>query len=589
MRANQWKIIVLIFTLPLVSACGGGSSDSSGNAQGTTSSSSSSMSSSSSSQSPTQTVITSADQTVSSSSPTFNFKSLVTLDFTGQSNLIGQKITVAQITDSNLDSVSSWSKPYLNATFADGTNIEIIIPTAPEKPIAISLPLGTTFDDSTRSTVFAYDLVGDEGDGGDSLVQLETASDVKTNVVSALLPAEFFSQDSKGNFVAFIKLGTVTNLQTPATNVGIKARSFSATQIDLSLPCPTESLHYCLETSRYNPARVLSGKRARHPGTDFNAAIGTLINLPAGGSIVDSLASFNNAPHSADHYQDCALSDGTPLTASALTDELKSYCAGYGGKRGFYIVVNYGSYLIQVMHLSSIKGCLKTIDSNCIIKSGSTGAALTHGPHLHYELFVPADNDCKGATGACFKGWDRVDAFPHMLYELQNQFEKVGQDNVTIQNTNGPNHLEVTAIDLNSTPLESNVGNANENGGSPPNGLVGSGLPNYEPSRKVCFGSTSFDVKLPPPDGQKTFEGPNGLVCAAWGTKILANSVVPPPTSGRPNPSYVETSPPYTKTGNFALVASVLYFDSLYRDGSVPSIANEPAMAHPTGVDYVNP
>ena len=552
-------VLVSLFILvaAAVASCGGGGGSGGGTASGASSSSGSSSSS--------VTVLSTTTQTVSSTTPQVSLPNIVTADFTGQKNIIGTSVNISQIVDGNLNGIATDQQVYFNSDLSDNRVIKIEVNSPPlaDVPVMVNAPDAINSAANSRfATIFVYSLLGDYGtatDDADGIIPLAGESEDTNYTISATIPAYLFQETPTGSYAALIKIGIIgasptasaTTLRAKATIAGARLiRPSAAADIGPngvpSLPCPvadpslapkpasdpnapqsgqnssTVDLRLpCIETSRFDPNRYIGGNHPHaHVGVDFHAVVSTPIFVPAGGKPIKvfTIAQYKEA-----------------IGTRCNPGDDPNFCKAINHGSGMELDLNYGTYVLQLWHLSAIDVSMllgdgtKNINAvttagQAVAYTGDTGAGWG-APHLHYGVITPGPQTCAIYKGQknCGQIPANIDPFPY----IASNFSVAEASGNYILTTGSTYKYAVTASDLNGAQVLSSVGTAYENSGVPP--PLGSKI-FYDPTRKFCLvPDTAGILQFPSPDNINTYLGINGNICTPWGRQIAVEALASKP------------------------------------------------------------
>jgi hypothetical protein len=485
---------------------------------------------------PTPAPVTSISVTLSSTAPMIALSNVASVDFTGQTALMGKTVSLASMVDADLNAVAADAQSYFDADLSDPNTIQITVPIPPVGEVTAIVSAATAIANASADqavTVYVYSTAGDSGDGEDMFSPLTATVDPNANTITVSVPEQYF-QPTSGSYVANLKIGVATASTTPSPGPAEAVRTTittaseqavalaaAATTTGVSIRCPLPS---CIETSRYNPLRYLVGQPRNHLGIDFQAKVPTAIYVPSGG-----LPERAITPQ---QYQ--SEKGGKCKSITVLT---RSHCAA-----GVLLVINYVTYKIRLLHLTSLDptNTMNLVFNGSVITSASnttasTPVALTGNTgvpgtpfHLHYEILAGIVKVCGMGNVNCKYVKGATDPFPFIATQLS----------LSIVSAAPPEYsFLVSAADYANTSVSSavapplNAPNTDiENGGNPPSsGAPASGF--YDPTRKTCFDSLDpnyFDFGKATPPASFTglmFAGTNtnreaGSYCVAWGNQV---------------------------------------------------------------------
>lgn len=467
------------------------------------------------------------------SAPVITLPGLMDADFSGQPQLHGMPVTLAARIDETLNATAENVQDALEVAFTD-TSLQLSVPAAPDGAVPVRLHAAAMpgrLENNQAIVLYVHSFVDPvDGDGQNDVTPLLTTIDPATGAASAMIPAHYFRRLPDGSAQAVVRTGLATshNIDTVAHGAPApddagngsmpRARSGGSTPTQPALPCPLPALG-CIETSRFNPARVLSSGPRPHLGIDLRAKEPSGIVLPAGGTPGNA---YTPAMHQA---QVAAILARLPAGSACPVDD----CAAINQYAGITLTVNYIGYKIRLMHLSAIAPGLlnqdgtlnrsaRTSQGIAVAYTGRTGLAYKTGAHLHYELYRLSQLACTGLR--CSMVYTRVDPFPHMVHTLKIA-EASGKTTLQTNDTYG---FQVAAFDADGVAVRSDVGNAAERGQR-----------RYDPTRKICLGAAPATLDFISPVGAPTWPGlpvsagGKPSVCYQWGTTAAAtaNSALP--------------------------------------------------------------
>jgi hypothetical protein len=490
----------------------------------------------------TTTVATSS--IITATAPTVGLSNVATVDFTGQPALVGQTVSLAQVIDTDLNTLAADRQIDLGVDLGDANAIQIAVPAPPTGSVSVSVHAAAAISRTTSSqvpTVYVYSTAGDSGDGEDTFTAVPATIDAAANTITVSIPGGYFQPVSPGTYVAILKIGLAAAATSPAPQpaqfVGMLGATTAQSAVGaassgLTIPCPI--LAGCTERSRFNPDRYLKGVFRPHQGVDFVAPLPTNIFVPSGGKPFHAFTQAQYNSYVAAHGLTCP-----PLGSSSMGS---SACASINGRAGILLAIDYGSYQIRLLHLSALDASLLNPDGSLntmattsasipVAQTGNTGAAILSGPHLHYEIHAGVVPVCQSG-GSCTNVRGNKDPFPFIGSLLT--FKEAA--NQTVLSTGAAYSFILSATDVGGvTSVSSAVQNAAENGGSPPS--FGDSV-DYDPTRKVCLSPSNANVlQFPTPDQITTF---NGIVflgassrsyCAPWGTAVSVSGLANSPTT----------------------------------------------------------
>ncbi len=509
---------------------------------------------------------TAINATVSALDPIVKLAKVVTVDFTGQTALIGQPVSIAQVVDPSLNTLATNRQTDLDVDLSDPNTIQITTPVSPTGNVTVTVNAASAITNAIVNqavTVYAYTFVGDSGDGEDTVAPLPATVDTTANTITVSVPWQYFQATAAGTYVANLKIGvaTASSSPAPATAHAVHRIALGPTKIEkatttpgLSIPCPLGPSTPCVETSRYNPNRVLNGNARFHYGVDFKAQSPLPIIVPAGGvispliespdqyvkdvaAIVTKLGLPPNTP--------CPDGTNANLVAAAAGTWLAAFtaaCAAINGSGGITLQIDYTTYKIKLLHLSSLDPSIysngkltgATTSGGTVAQTGQTGAAEILGPHLHYEVYEKNTPVCGKVTSNCAYVSNTTDPFPFIATQLS--LTEGTQENLL--KAGAAYNFVFSATDSNGINISSNVGNPQENGGVPP--LTSQSGVNYDPTRKICLSqSNAFNTIqfIPAPDNSTIFSGltispsTSPSYCAPWSTVVTADGLAYSPTT----------------------------------------------------------
>jgi N-acetylneuraminic acid mutarotase len=523
----------------------------------------------------TATTVTAVSSTISSSSPIVVLPGIATVDMTGQTGLLGQTVSVAQVVDTSLNSLATYQQALFDTDLSDANTLEITTPVPPTGNVTVTVSADSAIANASASqmpTLYAYSFILDNlGDGEDTVEALPATVDDVANTITVSVPDVYFQPTVSGSYIANLKIGeaTVANSTFPsaeASQAQMMARTtgplaHAKTATPLQLPCPlwntqTNTGSPCIETSRWNPRRIL-GTPKPHYGVDFKATLisstntagtagtGTPIYVPSGGSpLADRKGSCSSNCYLSrpewSQTKPATLPTPCPATEDANGNPVP---ATINGRGGITLTIQYpDGYSIHLLHLCSVDptmltaGNVNTSASTLswipVAYSGNTGQAEITGPHLHYEVIAPSQMICAPGGSNCKYALGRSDTDPFPMIAGQPILK---EQNNQVRLISGPYNFTISAEDLNGAPVSSNVGTPHENLGVPALGPV---FDNYDPTRKICLSSSTLGALqfTPPPDNPITpsttifngipFPGTTSpSYCAPWpasGTPIMA-------------------------------------------------------------------
>jgi murein DD-endopeptidase MepM/ murein hydrolase activator NlpD len=481
--------------------------------------------------------ITAISTTLTPAAPVVDLPNVANIDFTGQTALMGQTVSVAQIVDSELNALATDQQTDFDTDLSDQNTLQIAVPTAPISNLPVTVDASAAISQITNSsaaTLYVYSSAANAGDGEDTFAALPATIDESASTIGVSLPASAFQPNSSGSYVADLKIGVASastsatpgtngiSVLRPPVNSAITGQAASGAAQVPYLACPLGSLP-CTERSRFNPDRYLSGTAQPHYGIDLVAAIGTSILVPAGGTPVHAFTQQQYA------------------TATSSLTCPSAKCSKVNKNAGISLTIGYASgFKVKIFHLSSIDHSLLNSDGTLnksavttagapVAYSGNTGAAMLGGPHVHYEIVTNTEKVCIGSVASTSCKWveNRVDPFPYFA----NQLHFLEADNQMDLTDGAQYSFKLSAQDINGVTVTSSVGNPAENGGVP-------GPPAYDPTRKVCLASNqSNTLQFPTPDSQSTFGGEqfggssNPSYCAPWGSNIVVTGLASSPAT----------------------------------------------------------
>jgi murein DD-endopeptidase MepM/ murein hydrolase activator NlpD len=500
----------------------------------------------------TATTVAVVSSTVGSNPPTVVLPNIASVDFTGQSALLGQTVSIAQIVDTNLNALASDREIDFDVDLSDPNTIQIAVPEPPTGNLTATVYATQAITNATSSqvvTLYLYSTAGDSGDGEDTFAAFPATTDPTADTITVSIPGGYFQPAGDGTYIADLKIGVATAATSPAPvparaiqkmmrSANRRIAAAATTTNGVSLPCPVVA-ETCIERSRFNPDRYLNGVFRPHYGVDFVAPIGVSIFVPAGGS--PSTIAFTQTQYNACLANPTHTSCQSPLSNAQLAGMTcpSSACASVNGRAGISLTIKYVGYSIKLIHLSSIDSSMLnangtpntsaiTLSSDPVAYTGNTGAAITGGAHLHYEVVSPTVQVCAPGATKCKFVPARTDPFPFMATQLT----LAETNNQTTLTDGGQYNFELSAADYDGVSVSSAVQNAGENGGNPP--VFGPQTASfiYDPTRKICLASSSPNVlQFPIPDGDTTFAGiafggsSSPSYCAPWGTIVAATGL----------------------------------------------------------------
>lgn len=511
-------LAILLFSVAVTSCGGGGSGSGNSTSGGTVSSSSSS-------------VVADIEKSITKESATVTLPNVATLDFTSHAELSGATAQITAIIDENINAfVQEAAKDY-RSEFTDKNTIVLRLTRQPTSAVRVIIPAENIIRSAGPNqiaTIFAViNSEDEEDDVGNTLdASIQTHSNETDYTIITDLPPRFFRVDQQGKFTAVLKIGLIETEPITTSSAQRTLSTISLTsslEAPISLNCPLATTG-CIETSRFNKIRNLKGvTQGQHNGGDFQAKAPTPIYVPGGGKPIKA---YTRQQFDAATGNSC----NTP-TPSAV-------CKSANRRAGVTLTLDYGHFYILLMHLEAIDASLMvngtinnmavTSDNSPVALTGGTGVGFT-SPHLHYELFTYTDvSVChqKGSTGKCSRKWGQVDPFPYIAKRV-DLVEVSGR--TTLQQGSGYS-FTLAAKDSKGVAVTSQVGNAQENSGSPP--TTGQPPSKYDPTRKICLRSlTNNTLQFPHPNQITTFSGINGSYCAPWGTTVTATAIASNPTT----------------------------------------------------------
>ena len=466
------------------------------------------------------------------------------VDFSSDPGLSGATATIQHVSAQAVDDTAAELNTSIATDFSNTTTIRVALSAAPVvDTVHVTVTISALPATPSGSFPAVYVWSGsdaNDADGASSLNPLATNYTPASLIVEADIPRYEFRPDSSlGDttlaYVAVLRVGMATTFATHAPkatslspalrsklSVGPQATSAGAAAL---VTCPLGSAG-CVETSMFNPSRKLSGATGHHNGVDLSAPAPTNLYSIPGGKI-------SQPSRSAAWFT--ANKSGLSPASIAAGVEIQVQADLFGG-----------TALLKYFHMQDVAGYLKntadptgangglaagaTVQSDGLIgTSGSTGAAESGGPHLHFELWLPTVPLCKNPSTAltCSYGLAQVDPFPYMVKVL-----KITPPIATpLTLASSPFTFPVTASDAldgsgNSTgnPISSKVGHALEI-----TQMGGAG----DPTRKVCFYDSASELTFPPFNPvNPPNTGPLGPLllpsgnyqCAPWGTAFGATS-----------------------------------------------------------------
>lgn len=415
----------------------------------------------------------------------------VAVDFASEPSLLGQSATVQRITAPARDAVSASVQALLSADLSSAETVRIALASVPKAVgVTVTFSTGTTYATlaDTRSPVVYRWVSAADGDGADGYLPLATTLDAATGAVTVTVPPEAFEPDTPSGYVAHLKLGIADVAEQPATTASL-VRALSsgvAPKSSLSagaLSCPLPS--GCIETSMFNPKRVISARGSvGHFGVDFRAQTPLAVVAPAGAVIVDALTP---AAH------------GAQLAKSPPKKEWQTGTTPGSGITVALYVPSLG-VIVRYLHLSALRigadgpilnAGSKTTNASFISDgqtplgwTGATGAATrkdgTSSPHLHFSVYAPLTAACvKTATGIKCK-YSKTSAIDPFVAVVKTLKLSVGPGSAGASGATAY-ALSMTAVDVAGVPVSSDVGSPKELGQAPP--LL-------DATRKLCLEAT---------------------------------------------------------------------------------------------------
>lgn len=374
--------------------------------------------------------------------PAAQIPAFAKVDFSRETDLMGQTVSIEQLDDPELDSVAEENGLALHADLSAMASLRVTLPYAPqtdEIEVVFEVPAAFgSLGDSRGAVVYALSSADVEsGDGASTFLPLASDFETASRQVKASIPADYFWIAEDGTFEATLKLGLaelfeplveVKSTQQPGLGTDNEKSLSKAAKDGTTIPCP---LKPCIETSLYNPKRVLEKLGSRpHFGIDLRASAETDLNATLAGHVIGgrSEAAYN--------YLLKKGKNGKPCTAQEIGK-------GSGVSLLVDVTVSGRPATLKYFHLTDIAGTLqKKIDKSklttcsaqgglrlgkaasikvgdLIGTTGTTGVAGLDGAgaHLHFELFVPQGK--KSCTdGVCRDVVEPVDPFPYFVKQL---------------------------------------------------------------------------------------------------------------------------------------------------------------------------
>ena len=487
--------------------------------------------------SPSATTVAAVSTSLSSASPKVNLPNIAAVDFTGQTGLYGQVVSLAQIIDSHLNALATDRQAGMDADLSDVHSLQIAVPVPPTGSVMVAIHAPSAISrlsDNSATTLYVYSTPEDSGDGEEEFIALPASVDIAAKTITVNIPGGYFQPTPSGTYIEYLKIGIAVATASPATpvrltspkeNEPVPSAGPASTGISIpSIPCPVAP-SACIERSRFNPGRYLKGSMRPHYGVDLVAAVGTALYVPKNGS---PTTAFTQKQY------DAAVAN---LTCTSKE------CAEIGGYAGISLTIKYSNFYLRLIHLSSLDpsvlnsdGTLNnrsvTTSSGPVAYSGNTGSAMLGGPHLHYELITSYTKICEGSK--CKYVSNRIDPFPSLVTnvtvrELSNKTTLILGDNYS---------FVLEATDGNRVPVLSDVHDAAENGGIPPQYGLQPTTFRYDPTRKICISPGNPNVlDVPKPDNDTTFAGKafgdGGVAsyCSPWITRVTTIGLADNPTT----------------------------------------------------------
>ena len=398
--------------------------------------------------------------------------SLLTADFQGQSALNGTQVNLRRLRSASLNETLDRDGLTYGLVRRPDDTFEIQIDKAPAAPgLKVSLLVpgysAAELDQQRVPAVMALRaLAGDDDDGDDSFVTLDSTLDPAALRVATVIPSALFAQQPDGRFTARVRVSIVqgfspTTSQAAGTKQAAEAGTSrrAATSIGAGTPirCPVVFPDGCVEVSMY-------GNRVKAGSTNVNGTLHKGIDLRGNGHDVLGVP-------------------GAKVVAFRTVEDAN---AGFGGGTGAIVVLQLGRVTYKYMHLGGIrqdildcKGSFKadasrlyqvgstpckfapTASSALIGKVGGTGAGAGN-PHLHFEIFDTVGRTCayidSEKVQRCWSTLTAADPFPYLLSKLS--FANPPPGSVA---TGASIAVGVKGEDVNGTPVTSEI----EPAGSP--------------------------------------------------------------------------------------------------------------------------
>ncbi len=470
----------------------------------------------------------------------------------------GRMATVTQVVSPELNAIALDGQSQLHVDLSSQQTSVFRMDFPPTAP----MPVTVVDKDANRKltdtqfigavVVSGQDDADDTDDNHASVDPLPSESDASGRV-SVTLPPDAFHRTAAGDYQSAVKIAIFDAAQLPchervgkdhrhqcawldwqqtdpqAARNALIAAAFFIPELNCPLSDGKGVRTRCIETSRFNPNRSFgsAGSHHFHKGMDISADR-LPVFLPAGGTPVDG---YSPQQYS-DDFKTCIDKGGSPTHCGTVA----------GGGRGITLEMDYGDYSLTVMHLNDIDPRFLTPDRRRILHlpqynadgtpnaralhsvrtqsvgtSGGTGAGY-QAHHLHFEVYAngagPAFCRTGGTRRTCALLRGPVDPFPYVASRALYKPQAAA----------GAYAFSLTATDYEGVTVGSSVGHAAENGYRPvPLGAEYDKKP-YDPTRKICVGSTGDGVAFSAPDTPST-EGTGHTLCAPWGARIVGRRV----------------------------------------------------------------